>query len=70
MSKEEGIAMAQKHKAGIFYETSAKEGTNIDLLFENIGRKIKDRLIASGSKIDKKMEKSDTKARSKTTVSE
>ena len=42
ISTEEGYSVATKYNAA-FIETSAKEGTNIGLLFEIIAAKIKDK---------------------------
>lgn len=39
--------MAKQFSAQIFMETSAKQGINIDELFEKIGRKIKEKIEKS-----------------------
>ena len=49
--------MAQKYSASAFMETSAKNGTNIEQVFEQIGRKIKDKVIKEEEKMDKKLDK-------------
>jgi Ras-related protein Rab-6A len=40
VTKEEGELVAKKHHAKVFIETSAKDGVNIDEMFEQVGREI------------------------------
>ena len=66
--------MAQKFKISVFEETSAKEGLNVERLFQRVGKKIKDEIaLSSQKKTEKKKydkEEAGKKIRSKSTIVE
>lgn len=62
VSFDEGKAIAKDEDVGAIYETSAKEGTNVDKLFTQLGQKLLERGLGGGGNVNSNNNNGNTSA--------